>query len=173
MQVDGGTKFAKCERRTLNMPTRSTSTPHGVPRRFVRSRWMPQYKVEWIALMRVVNIAATFTRKCDHRLTAVMRDAAKLWKLLDVEVHRATGLIGKTTINHHADEPTNVWNCRRCARSAVHGQRIQSSHVRFKTRLFTRCEVQVMHSKFASFSKQRVVYVCHIAYALHLMTHVN
>ena len=80
-----------------------------------------------------------------------MRDAAELRELLYVEVHRTARLIGKPAVNNHANETTNIWNCRRCTRSAVHGQRIQRRHVRFETRFLSRSKIEIMHTKFACF----------------------
>src|SRR3546814_18108774 len=79
---------------------------------------LPEYEVERVALVRVVDVAAPLRGEPEHLLARVARHRPAVGEAGDVEVDGTAGLVGVALVEHHPDEPTDVGDCRRRARLA-------------------------------------------------------
>src|SRR3546814_20117516 len=79
---------------------------------------LPEYEVERVALVRVVDVAAPLRGEPEHLLARVARHRTEVGEAGDVEVDGTAGLVGVDLVEHHPDEPTDVGDGRRRARLA-------------------------------------------------------
>ena len=173
VQIDCRAEFPEGEGRALDVPTRAPRSPHGLPRRLVVSRRLPEDEVERMTLGRIVHVAAALAGEPDHLLLGVETDRAEIGGLRHVEIHRSPGLVGETPIQNHSDETPDVRDCRRGTGRAEHREGVERDHVALEASLLPGGEIEIVHAKFTGLREQRVVHVGDVANALHCVAEVD
>ena len=94
-----------------------------------------------------------------------MADLTEPIERVHVEVDRAPADVCVVSIEHHADEPTNVRDRRRRARFAPAIHDFERPHVAVEPRGLGRSEVEIVHAELARLAEDVVVDVGHVANA--------
>src|SRR4051812_44519742 len=86
VDVDAGTEVAAGHRRTLDVPPWAARPEWGIPSGFVRSGFLPEDKIERIALVRVVGGVSPLVGDRQHFRTRDVAELAELRIAIDREV---------------------------------------------------------------------------------------
>ena len=172
VEVDRGVEFTHGERRTLDVPARSSGSPQRFPRRLALGRGLPQHEVQWVPLVGIIDVAASFSGVRQHRLAVVPRDLAESGKRADVEVHGAAGFVGVSSIEDHPDETSDVGDGGCGPGFAPAGEHLERQHVVVEPGGLGCCQIEIVHADLARLAEQIVIDIGHITNAASLVASV-
>ena len=108
VKVDRRAKRRQRHGRALGVPTRPPGTPGARPRRFTAGGSLPQRRVEWIILVRIVGVTAALAHKF-HRAGSVQSNSRR--DIGATEVHRAVALVRRAVreeMGHERDDLVHI-----------------------------------------------------------------